>query len=326
MLRFMCDECRPHRGVAGWLAGRELLLVAGDAVDAGDGAIHGNGAAQHLGELCECSGCGCRLGIHLLGPVGWPQLAADVNKLDALLLLLGLVHKLCEALASLRIVHNLGPLTPGEVTWHEKVRENPSKAWIHGGKECQAINTQDTQLFCETPVIKHDQEQRVKNIKFEGAVLVAGDQLCHVLLKRIADSKLVIDDHSLEVVKAALHLLQPPGGTCEGSRSLDVEHEEPVEDLEALRLALVDSQKLAMGGLGSAVAADVDVVSGLGCNESKVLALGLGALTDTTGHRRLELVWGADAAVTLLDPYSKPHGVLQAVATPCGANAALHGA
>mmetsp|Transcript_11762 Transcript_11762/g.29601 ORF Transcript_11762/g.29601 Transcript_11762/m.29601 type:complete len:808 (+) Transcript_11762:400-2823(+) len=156
--------------------------------------------------------------------------------------------------------------------------------------------------------------------------LVAGHQLRHLRLQRRPEAEAVIHDDGGQVLKAALHLLQPARRARERPGRADVEHEEAVQDAEALLLALVHRQQLAVRGLGATVAAHVDVVANLRRNQAKVLALRLGALTHAAAHGALELVGRADAAVALLDTDSKADAILQAVAAPGGADAALDGA
>ena len=58
-------------------------------------------------------------------------------------------------------------------------------------------------------------------------------------------------------------------------------------------------------------------------DHAEVLALGLGALADAAAHRALDLVRRADAAVALLELDRHPDRVLDAVAAPGAADAAL---
>ena len=78
-----------------------------------------------------------------------------------------------------------------------------------------------------------------------------------------------------------------------------------------------------MPGLCPAVSADEEVVSGLGRDQADVFRLRLGALANAAGHRALDLVRRADAAVALLDADSEPDRILDPVAAPRGADAAL---
>src|SRR5581483_11901220 len=75
--------------------------------------------------------------------------------------------------------------------------------------------------------------------------------------------------------------------------------------------------------LGTAVAADVEVVTLLGGDQAEILALRLGTLADAAGDGGLELVRGADPLVALLDADREADGVLHAVAAPRRADAAL---
>ena len=78
-----------------------------------------------------------------------------------------------------------------------------------------------------------------------------------------------------------------------------------------------------MARLGTAIAADVEVVPGLGRDQADVLRLGLGALANAAGNGALDLVRGANAAVAFLDTHREADRILHAVAAPRGANTAL---
>src|SRR5207249_4299009 len=84
-------------------------------------------------------------------------------------------------------------------------------------------------------------------------------------------------------------------------------------------------EQVGVSRLGAAVAADVEVPTLLGGDQAEVLALRLGALADTAGDGRLELVRRADAAIAQLDPDGQADGITHAVAAPGRADAALDG-
>ena len=88
-------------------------------------------------------------------------------------------------------------------------------------------------------------------------------------------------------------------------------------------LVEVGGEQVGVPGPGAAVAADVEVVALLGGDQAEVLALGLGTLADAAGDRRLELVRRPDPPVAHLDPDGEPDRVLDAVAAPGRADAAL---
>ena len=94
-----------------------------------------------------------------------------------------------------------------------------------------------------------------------------------------------------------------------------------------IRGFLVDvrSDEVSMSWARATVAAKVEVVSVVGRDEPEVLALGFGALPDAPGHGRLQFMRSTQALVTILDSNREAHGVLHAVATPCIADATLHG-
>ena len=78
-----------------------------------------------------------------------------------------------------------------------------------------------------------------------------------------------------------------------------------------------------MARLGSAIAAQVEVVARFGSDQADVLGLRLGALAHATRHRALDLVGSADAPVALLDPNREADRVLHSVPAPGGSDAAL---
>src|SRR5258706_2846552 len=74
----------------------------------------------------------------------------------------------------------------------------------------------------------------------------------------------------------------------------------------------------------AAVAADVQVPALLRGDDADVLALRLGAFARAAGHRHLQLVRRAQAAVAGLDADRHAHRVLHAVAAPGRADAGLY--
>src|SRR5262249_43639813 len=104
------------------------------------------------------------------------------------------------------------------------------------------------------------------------------------------------------------------------------EDDEPVEISNRRLLVDVAREEVRVAGFGAAVAADVNVPAALGRDEPEVLALRLGALADAPADGALQLVGRANALVPVLDPDGKSRGVLNTVAAPRRADAALHGA
>src|SRR5712692_1399849 len=80
-----------------------------------------------------------------------------------------------------------------------------------------------------------------------------------------------------------------------------------------------------MARLHAAVAAHVQVPALLRGNDADVLALRLRAFARAAGHRHLQLVRRADAAVAVLDVDRHRDRVLNAVAAPGAADARFHG-
>src|SRR5699024_2884080 len=111
----------------------------------------------------------------------------------------------------------------------------------------------------------------------------------HGRLELLADAEGVLDDHAPQRVYPAGVLLDPARGALELVRFADVEDEEAIDaPLERLVVEVLDEQ-LGVGGLGAAVAADVEVPPAVGGDHADVLRLGLGALARAAGDADLDL-------------------------------------
>ncbi len=131
-------------------------------------------------------------------------------------------------------------------------------------------------------------------------------------------------DHVPQVVQAALQPVQPGRGALQPVRRADVEHQEPVDEPDQFGVGQVLGQQVRVARGGPAVPADVQVPAGSRRDHPEVLALRLRALARTAGHRRLELVRGAQAPVAQLQVDGHPHAVLDPVPAPGLADAGLH--
>ena len=172
-----------------------------------------------------------------------------------------------------------------------------------------------------------------KNRRFSGSSTTAFhshsigiDERLHLPLELGRDAEPIVDDHVPQVLDPAFHLLEPDRRAGQPVGRPNVVHEEPVEIAEGGLLVEVGGEQVGVPRLGAAVAADVEVVAVLGGDQAEVLALGLGALADAAGDGPLELVRGPEPAVAQLDPDGEPDRVLNAVAAPGRADAALDGA
>ena len=92
-------------------------------------------------------------------------------------------------------------------------------------------------------------------------LLVALHLLVPAPVELLAEAQGVLDDDLLEVLDAALQVLQPLRGAREGRRREGVVHEDAVDVPEALLLAEVVQEERRVFRRGAVVAADVEVVA-----------------------------------------------------------------
>mmetsp|Transcript_7072 Transcript_7072/g.20830 ORF Transcript_7072/g.20830 Transcript_7072/m.20830 type:complete len:430 (-) Transcript_7072:543-1832(-) len=162
-------------------------------------------------------------------------------------------------------------------------------------------------------------------------IVVGFDQVRHAVVELFADSQGIFDDDFLQVldwttsVPATWQLLLPHSGTLELVGGQDVVHDVPVQVLQHGVGIDVGGEQLGVDWVGTAVSANVEVVSVLRCDHSEILALGFGAFADASGDGGLHLVRGSDSLVPVLDLDGEGHGVLDTVSAPCGADARLDG-
>src|SRR2546425_2426375 len=154
--------------------------------------------------------------------------------------------------------------------------------------------------------------------------LVALDVPLHVGLELGADAERILATPLAQVMDAAFQVLEPDAGALQPVAGADVEHEEAVDVLDQAPVIQLGREQLGVPRLHAAVAADVEVPALLGGDDADVLALRLGAFARAAGHRHLDLVRRAQAAVAVLDVDRHRHRVLHAVAAPGVADAGLH--
>src|SRR5690606_12254960 len=123
---------------------------------------------------------------------------------------------------------------------------------------------------------------------------------------------------------SAFQLLEPDAGTRQFVRRADVIHDESIEVADRVGFRDVRHEQIGMSRLGTAVAADIDVIAFLGGDEAEVFGLGLRAFANAAADGRLQFVGSANALVTVFQPNGHSYGVLHAIATPRAAHAALH--
>src|SRR5260370_30451094 len=104
----------------------------------------------------------------------------------------------------------------------------------------------------------------------------------------------------MQVIDPALHFLEPNRRRCQPVGRSDVEHQEAVEVSNGGRGIDVRGEKIGMPRLHAAVAANIDVPTLLGGDDSEVLALRLGALAHATADGALELVRRTNALLSAL--------------------------
>ncbi len=120
----------------------------------------------------------------------------------------------------------------------------------------------------------------------------------------------VVDDHGTQVVEPAVHRLDPRRGALQPVGGADVEHQEPVDELDQRVGVDIGGEQLGVPRGESAVAADVEVPAGLGGDHPEVLRPGLGALPRAPRHRRLDLVRRPQPPVAQLQRDGEAHRVL----------------
>ncbi len=114
--------------------------------------------------------------------------------------------------------------------------------------------------------------------------------MLHLAFEFGADVELVVEDHVLEVVHAAVEFVEPPRGAFQAVGGADVEHQEAVGVLDDLGFAQISGEQLRMLGFHPAVAADVEVVALVGGDDAEVLALRFGTFTRTAADRAFQLM------------------------------------
>src|SRR5262249_7393971 len=139
-----------------------------------------------------------------------------------------------------------------------------------------------------------------------------------------AQAQAVAHDHVAQVFDPAFHLLEPDRSAGQSIGRADVKHQEAVDEAEAGRGVDVGREQIGVARLRAPVAAHVQVPALLGRDDAEVFALRFGTLAHTTADRALQFVWCTDALVTLLDLDREADRILDAVAAPRAADAALH--
>src|SRR5258706_7998957 len=154
-------------------------------------------------------------------------------------------------------------------------------------------------------VAVHEVAEALEDLGIPDRVLpfafVAVGELLHLGLELGADAERILADHLANVVDAALKVLQPDAGALQPIAGADVEHQEAVDVSNQLFIAQVFRKQIGMPRLHAAVVSHVQVPALLGGDDADVLALRLRAFARAAGHRHLQLVRRAQAAVAVLD-------------------------
>src|SRR5690606_13414209 len=154
--------------------------------------------------------------------------------------------------------------------------------------------------------------------------LVTAHHSGHLLLQFGAEAELVVDDHGLQVVEAALQVFQPHRGALQAVGGADIEHQEAVDVADEGCVVEVGGKQVGMARAHAAVAADVEVPALVGGNYAEVLGLRLGAFAGAAGHRAFQFVRTAQALVAVLDVDRHAHAVLHAVTAPGATDTGFH--
>ena len=120
---------------------------------------------------------------------------------------------------------------------------------------------------------------------------VAGNVVRHVGLELCCNAELVFAHHLLEIVQAPFEVVAPGRGALQTVGRANVEHEEPVDVAYQRVLIQVGGEQFRVTGFDSAVTANIQVPSLIGCNHPDVLALRLCALTGTSRDAEFDLVY-----------------------------------
>ncbi|MNN58915.1 hypothetical protein D3C81_1739920 [compost metagenome] len=107
----------------------------------------------------------------------------------------------------------------------------------------------------------------------------------HILFPRFPHTKTILDYNIPQIVDSALHFIEPSGGTRQRIGCTNVEHQKTVDITDTGLTVDIGSQQQSMLWLAATVAADIEVPALFCGNDTKVLALRLGTLTDTAAHR-----------------------------------------
>lgn len=103
--------------------------------------------------------------------------------------------------------------------------------------------------------------------------LVGANQFLHLVLELGRDAQVVFHHDFAKILDTAFHLLKPAGRTGQLVGRHDVVHQETVEVLDSHLLGYVGDQEFGMLRLGAAVTADIDVVTLVCRNTTKIFAL-----------------------------------------------------
>mmetsp|Transcript_21805 Transcript_21805/g.64289 ORF Transcript_21805/g.64289 Transcript_21805/m.64289 type:complete len:742 (+) Transcript_21805:219-2444(+) len=163
-------------------------------------------------------------------------------------------------------------------------------------------------------------------------VVVGIDEVLHAIIELSANAEGVLDDDLLEMfdrsasVLAGGELLLPRRHAFHLIGGQYVIHNVSIEIGQHRILVDIGGEKLGVFGDGAAVPPDVQVVSVLGGDHAEILTDSLGAFPRASAHPALHLVRGADALVSILDPYGEADRILNAVAAPRRSDARFDGA
>mmetsp|Transcript_505 Transcript_505/g.1221 ORF Transcript_505/g.1221 Transcript_505/m.1221 type:complete len:355 (-) Transcript_505:2133-3197(-) len=122
----------------------------------------------------------------------------------------------------------------------------------------------------------------------------------HQPLQVCADAQAVINDDLLQVLDSTGKLFEPWRCALQVLCCAAVEHEEAVDVLQACLLIDRGSDELCMARLGSAIAAEIQVVASVRGDAAHILALCLSTFSEAARHSHLDLVRCTQALVAVL--------------------------
>mmetsp|Transcript_844 Transcript_844/g.1521 ORF Transcript_844/g.1521 Transcript_844/m.1521 type:complete len:395 (-) Transcript_844:1676-2860(-) len=161
--------------------------------------------------------------------------------------------------------------------------------------------------------------------------MVSIDKILHASVQFVTNTKRIFDNDFSQMfdwATAALSrrkFLLPHSGAFQFVSGQDVVHNVSIQVLDDSVFVNVRRQQLRMDGIGTSITTDVEIVSVLCGNHTKIFALGFGTFSSTSRDGRLHLVRRSDTLVSVLDASSKRNRFLDTVSAPCRSDARFNG-